>query len=230
MDLCLNDITLVYPDGQESVTAVDRVTLHVPAGHTTALLGPSGSGKSSLLAVAAGLTPPTAGTVRLDGHVLFDQGTTRADAARRRLRHVGMVFQQPQLVASLTVLEQLELHAHLRGEHRRKIRERAAELLERVGLDQHLHKRPAQLSGGQRQRAAIARALVGSPDVLLVDEPTSALDHERGVMVVELVTGLARASGVATLLVTHDASTLGSVDTRVHLVDGRLLSTEPSLS
>jgi putative ABC transport system ATP-binding protein len=224
MDLCLDEITLVYPDAQESVTAVDDITLHVPAGTTTALLGPSGSGKSSLLAVAAGLTPPTTGTVRLDGQVLFDRDTTRADAASRRLRHVGVVFQQPQLIGSLTALEQLELHADLRGQQRSRIRDRAVELLTRVGLGEHLHKRPGQLSGGQRQRVAIARALVGSPDVLLVDEPTSALDHERGVMVVELITGLARASGVATLLVTHDPSTLDSVDDRAQMVDGRLLS------
>lgn len=222
MELNLQNITLVYPDGDTTLTAVDAVDLTVPAGTTTALLGPSGAGKSSLLAVAAGLTPPAHGQVRIGEEVVFTPTTTVARSTRIRLERIGMVFQSPQLLGSLTALEQLELHAHLRGRRPASVRKRALELLDAVGVADHQHKRPAHLSGGQRQRVAIARALVGEPGVLLVDEPTSALDHERGTRVVELITGLARETGAATLLVSHDASTLATVDATVRMIDARI--------
>ena len=227
MDLHLDHVTLVYPDGAGTLTAVDDVSLTVAAGTTTALLGPSGAGKSSLLAVAAGLTPPTAGAVLVGDAVVNAPGTRARDAARARLAHVGLVFQQPQLLGSLTALEQLELTAVLRGRRPSSARGRARELLAAVGLEHEERRLPAALSGGQRQRVAIARALMGEPDVLLVDEPTSALDTARGTAVVRLVTTLARERGIATLLVSHDEDTLGDVDARVHLVDGRLT---PSLA
>ncbi|MEU2198715.1 ABC transporter ATP-binding protein [Isoptericola sp. NPDC019482] len=222
MDLHLDHVTLVYPDGDGTLTAVDDVDLTVPAGTTTALLGPSGAGKSSLLAVAAGLTNPTRGAVRIGDDVVFTPTTTVSAATRTRLDRIGMVFQSPQLLGSLTALEQLELHAHLRGGRPSSVRDRALELLDAVGVGDHAGRRPAQLSGGQRQRVAIARALVGRPEVLLVDEPTSALDHERGTRVVELITGLARETGAATLLVSHDSSTLAGVDATVRMLDARL--------
>ena len=222
MELHLDQITLVYPDGGATLTAVDDVSLTVPSGTTTALLGPSGSGKSSLLAVAGGLTRPTAGTVRIGADVAFRQDTPISTATRIRLEEIGIVFQSPQLLASLTALEQLELHAHLRGRRSATVRPQALALLAEVGLADQAHKRPAQLSGGQRQRVAIARALVGSPKVLLVDEPTSALDHERGTQVIELIARLARELDAATLVVSHDASTLAAVDDTVRMRDGRL--------
>jgi putative ABC transport system ATP-binding protein len=222
VDLHLEHVTLVYPDGESTLTAVDDVDLTVPAGTTTALLGPSGAGKSSLLAVAAGLTRPSRGTVSIGDDVVLTPDTSVAQATRVRLERIGMVFQSPQLLASLTALEQLELHAHLRGRRPAAVRPRAMELLDAVGVADHAGKRPAQLSGGQRQRVAIARALVGRPEVLLVDEPTSALDHERGTQVVELITGLARETSAATLLVSHDASTLATVDATVRMLDARL--------
>jgi len=222
MDLHLENVTLDYPDGASTLRAVDGVDLAVSAGTTTALLGPSGAGKSSLLAVAAGLTTPTRGTVRIGGDAVFTPTTTVARATRVRLERIGMVFQSPQLLGSLTAVEQLELHAHLRGRRASTARARAMELLDAVGVADQAGRRPAQLSGGQRQRVAIARALVGRPEVLLVDEPTSALDHERGTRVVELITGLARETGAATLLVSHDASTLASVDATVRMLDARL--------
>ncbi|GAB3171018.1 ABC transporter ATP-binding protein [Myceligenerans halotolerans] len=222
MDLHLESITLIYPDGDTTLTAVDGVDLTVPAGTTTALLGPSGAGKSSLLAVAAGLTRPSHGTVAIGGGIVFTPTTTVAETTRVRLERIGMVFQSPQLLGSLTALEQLELHAHLRGRRPTSVRERALELLDAVGVADLRDRRPAQLSGGQRQRVAIARALVGRPQVLLVDEPTSALDHERGTRVVELITGLARETGAATLLVSHDAATLATVDATVRMLDARI--------
>lgn len=228
MDLHLDDIVLTYPDGDSTLTAVDHVTLTVPSGTTTALLGPSGSGKSSLLAVAGGLTRPTAGEVRIGDTTVVTPTTTLAEATAMRLDRIGIVFQQPQLLASLTALEQLELHEHLRGRRAHEGREEAESLLAAVGLGDQLHRRPGDLSGGQRQRVAIARALMGSPQVLLVDEPTSALDHERGTQIIELITGLARENDAATLIVSHDESTLGSVDAMCLLVDGSLVpSSEP---
>lgn len=241
MDLTLDHVTLVYPDGESTVTAVDDVSLTVPAGTTTAVLGPSGSGKSSLLAVAATLTTPTAGEVRIGGDVVNapagaagsatgrPSGSRKAasavssQAARLRRDRIGIVFQQPQLITSLTALENLELMSHLRGERPSAHRDRALDLLDAVGLRDQAAKRPGQLSGGQRQRVAIARALMNNPEVLLVDEPTSALDHTRGVQIIELVTRLTRETGAATIVVTHDEATLDSVDARVHLADGRLV-------
>jgi putative ABC transport system ATP-binding protein len=224
MDLHIDDITLVYPDGDSTLTAVDAVSLSVPAGSTTALLGPSGSGKSSLLAVAGGLTRPKTGTVRIGGEAVFTPATSPGEAARARRDRIGLVFQQPQLIASLTALEQLEVRAHLSGHRPSSIRSRARELLVAVGLGGLEGRRPAQLSGGQRQRVAVARALVRRPDVLLVDEPTSALDHERGSEVVALITTLAAREGSAALIVSHDASTLAPVTSRVQMHDGRLVS------
>jgi len=243
VDLTLDRIRLAYPDGDGVLVAVDDVTLTVPSGTTTALLGPSGAGKSSLLAVAATLTPPTSGVVRVGDDVVSAPldaddalGAPRAArgprrrarraadrAAALRRERIGIVFQQPQLVASLTVLEQLELMSHLRGRPAASRRAHALALLDAVGVADRADRRPEHLSGGQRQRVAIARALMNDPQVLLVDEPTSALDHERGVQVVELVVRLARELDAATLLVTHDEATLGPVDARVHLADGRVV-------
>ena len=138
MDLHLRHITLTYPDGESSLTAVDDVSLSIPSGTTTALLGPSGSGKSSLLAVAGGLTTPTAGAVSIGEDVVFEPDTRLAAATNIRRDRIGIVFQSPQLLASLTALEQLELHAHLRGRRPSSERSRALDLLaEELRLSQN---------------------------------------------------------------------------------------------
>lgn len=226
--LTLEHITLTYPDGDNFLTAVDDVSLTVAPGTTTAVLGPSGSGKSSLLAVASTLTRPSEGRVLIGDDVvnapLEDSASVPdAQAAQLRRSRIGIVFQQPQLIDSLTALEQLELMRHILGESPRSGRSRAQELLDTVGMSDAMHKRPAQLSGGQRQRVSIARALMNSPEVLLVDEPTSALDHERGAQVIELITSLTRETSASTVIVTHDEATLTTVPTRLNLVDGRLV-------
>lgn len=223
--LVLEDVTLTYPDGASRLTAVDGVSLGVPPGSTTALLGPSGSGKSSLLAIAATLTVPDSGRVVLGGAEVVTDGAALPPARRAELRRtrIGIVFQQHRLLPSLTALEQLTLVAHLQGGRPRDAETRARAVLAAVGLEDAADRRPHTLSGGQRQRVNIARALVNEPDVLLVDEPTSALDHERGEQVVELVTSLTRATGAATLLVSHDEATLGSVDAVARISGGRLL-------
>ncbi|PSJ26365.1 ABC transporter ATP-binding protein [Streptosporangium nondiastaticum] len=227
--MSLNSVTLTYPDGDRRLTALDAVSLDVAPGELVAVAGPSGSGKSSLLAVAATLLRPDEGRVTVAGQ---DTGpmSARALTSLRRER-IGIVFQQANLLPSLTAEEQLLAVAHLRGgigglrgrSVRAAARERAAELLESVGLDAaKRRRRPHQLSGGERQRVNIARALSGGPSVLLVDEPTSALDHERGERVVELLAAVTRAHGTATVLVTHDRALLGRADRVLTMADGRL--------
>jgi len=218
--LSLRDVTLDYPDGGTTLRALDRVSLDLAAGTFLALLGPSGSGKSSLLAVAATLIRPTSGTVLVAGQ---DAGSL-TDAGRSALRRdrVGIIFQQPNLLPSLTAVEQLLLAAHLRGEQPRQARERAGTLLDRVGLAAAGDRRPHQLSGGQRQRVNIARALMADPALLLVDEPTAALDQQRSGDIVRLLREVTDEFGVATLMVTHDAEMVPHTDAVATMADGRL--------
>ncbi|CAM5318069.1 ABC transporter ATP-binding protein [Streptomyces griseomycini] len=226
MSLNLTDVTLTYPDGGTRLTALDRVTLDVPRGSLTAVVGPSGSGKSSLLAVAATLITPDAGTVTVDGTPTT--GMTRGELTELRRHKVGIVFQQPNLLPSLTAVEQLQVMARIDGRPPKKARDRAVELLEAVGLAGLAERRPHQLSGGQRQRVNIARALMNDPTVLLVDEPTSALDHERGAAVVDLITRLTHRRATATVLVTHDRTHLTAVDRIAEVHDGRLRLPAPT--
>ncbi|MER1997502.1 MAG: ABC transporter ATP-binding protein [Arthrobacter sp.] len=223
--LVLKDVTLEYPDGQNNtVRALDNVSLSAVRGTVTGLAGPSGSGKSSLLAVAATLIPPTSGTVEVNGSDVG--GLDDTGRARLRREEIGIVFQQPNLLPSLTAVEQLVTVAHLRGESTGPAAERAAELLGVVGLGGQANLRPHQLSGGQRQRVNIARALMGNPSLLLVDEPTAALDHERSASIMKLLRGVTEEFNVATVLVTHDVEFLPLADVVVRMRDGVL--THPS--
>lgn len=220
MTLKLNDIVLTYPDGDRTLTALDHVSMAVAPGEFTAVVGPSGSGKSSLLAVAATLITPASGSVSIAGHDVSQAGQAKRTTVRRD--HIGIVFQQPNLLPSLTALDQLLVMAHLAGESPRAAGARARELLRAVDLTGKEHKRPHQLSGGERQRVNIARALMNAPEVLLVDEPTSALDHHRGEQIVSLLAELTRRSELATVMVTHDLANLAKVDTVLTMTDGRL--------
>ncbi|MFH9351059.1 ABC transporter ATP-binding protein [Kitasatospora sp. NPDC017646] len=221
MSLFLDRITLTYPDGDGRLTALDDVSLTVPKGSLTAVVGPSGSGKSSLLAVAATLISPDSGRVVVDGTDTAD--LDRAALTSLRRTKIGIVFQQANLLPSLTAAEQLQVMAHLDGRSPRSALPRALELLDAVGLRDQAHRRPHQLSGGQRQRINIARALMNDPTVLLVDEPTSALDHERGAAVLDLITELTHRRATATVLVTHDRTHLTAVDQIAEVHDGRLV-------
>lgn len=224
--ITLDDVTLTFPDGDRRVTAVDHVSLTASAGVVTGITGPSGSGKSSLLAVAATLIRPDSGRVLVsgaDGSGVDAARLSRREAAELRRDRIGIVFQQSNLLPSLTATEQLLVMGHLGGGRRRVDRGRVFDLLDAVGLSEHADKRPAQLSGGQRQRVAIARALVNEPDVLLVDEPTSALDQERGGAVMDLIAQLTHERGTATLLVTHDLVHRRTLDRLVTVLDGQLV-------
>ncbi|MFJ7749653.1 ABC transporter ATP-binding protein [Arthrobacter sp. NPDC097144] len=218
--LSLTGVTLEYPDGEGTLKALDNVSLHVPAGRILSLTGPSGSGKSSLLAVAATLIRPTSGSVVVSGTdtALLD------DAGRTTLRRdkVGLIFQQPNLLPSLTAAEQLIITDRLRGVHASASAARALELLDLVGLASAADKRPHQLSGGQRQRVNIARALMGSPALMLVDEPTAALDHERSESIVKLLVQLTREFGFGTVMVTHDTDFVPLTDAVAVMRDGCL--------
>jgi putative ABC transport system ATP-binding protein len=185
-------------------------------------VGPSGSGKSSLLAVCGGLRTPTRGRVRIGAADLTAAGEAERTALRRT--KIGFVFQQSNLVASLTALDQLLLMVHLVGRSpTAEDRARAAALLDSVGLGARRDRRPGQLSGGEIQRVGIARALMNEPDVLLVDEPTSMLDHRRGRDIVELLVRQTKEHAVATLMVTHDAAMLAQVDRVLRMDDGRVI-------
>lgn len=220
----LENIVLSYPDGAGRLTALDGVDLQIAAGEFVALTGPSGSGKSSLLAVASTLTTPDSGAVRIGGQLVT--GLNSAALAQIRREKLGIIFQAPNLIPALTVAEQLEIAARLngtpRGNKRELLRKKITELLTEVDMAEHAAKRPGELSGGMRQRVNIARALINDPQVLLVDEPTSALDTERSTAVMQLLKQLTKARGLATAVVTHDTEQLVWCDRKVTLVDGKL--------
>ncbi|WP_299040381.1 ABC transporter ATP-binding protein [uncultured Pseudokineococcus sp.] len=226
--ITLDDVTLTFPDGASRITAVDHLTLLGRPGVVTGITGPSGSGKSSILAIAATLVRPDSGRV-----LIGDADATtldREEATALRREQIGIVFQQANVLASLTAREQLQVMGELGGRataaRRRAVRSRVDELLAAVGLADQAHKRPAQLSGGQRQRVAIARALVHDPQVLLVDEPTSALDQQRGAEIMQLIADLTHDRATATLLVTHDLVHRDALDDLVTVVDGKLNHTD----
>lgn len=227
--ITIDRVTVTYPDGSSTVTALDHASLSVTAGELVAVVGPSGSGKSTLLSVAAGLVSPSHGDVRIGAHSLAAMSVEERTQLRRS--SLGVVFQQSNLIPSLTTTEQLTVvEAMTPRRHRRPghdVRRQAAQLLEAVGMTGHAAKRPHQLSGGQRQRVNIARALMGDPQVLLVDEPTSALDHARGTEILDLLRSLTNDHGTATLLVTHDTDHLSVADAVVTVEDGRLSARSP---
>lgn len=225
--LNLINVTLNYPDGEGTMTALDSVNLSVHPGQFVSLVGPSGSGKSSLLAVAATLIKPSSGLVMIDG--VDSTALTEKELAALRRDKVGIIFQQPNLLASLTAAEQLVITDHLRGTSLRAARVRAAELLDLVGLGGSAQKRPHQLSGGQRQRVNIARALMAQPKVLLVDEPTAALDHDRSESIVRLLREVCDEFNVATIMVTHDTEFVPLTDAVASMLDGVLTAPVPAL-
>jgi putative ABC transport system ATP-binding protein len=209
-----------YVVGGETVHALDDVDLTIRAGEYVSIMGPSGSGKSTLLNVLGLLDRPTAGTYRLEGE---DVSRLDDDAlAEHRQRHIGFIFQFFHLVPRLTALENVELPLVLAGAAPRARRERAASILESVGLKARLDHRPDQLSGGERQRVAIGRAMVMEPQFLLADEPTGNLDTRSGGEIVQILERLNRG-GIALLVVTHDAALGARARRHLTLRDGKIV-------
>ena len=209
--------------GSATIRAVDGVSLDVPAGDFIALLGPSGSGKSSLLNLIAGLDSPTSGAVTSSGKDLSK--LSREQLAQYRRYTVGMVFQAFNLIPRMNVLENVELPLRFAEVERAKRMNMAKQALERVGLGARLRHRPIELSGGEQQRVALARALVNKPSILLADEPTGNLDSRTGTEIMNLIQELNSSSGTTVVLVTHEQPLAEQYAKRlVLLADGKVVS------
>ena len=216
--LSLDAVSKRFHRGREEVVALDEVDLELDEGEFLALVGPSGSGKSTLLHLAGGLDQPDSGRIELDGRDLATLST--GDRAQLRRRQVGFVFQFFHLIPTLTVAENVELPLLLDGA--RNSDGRVAEVLGRVGLADRAAHFPGELSGGEMQRAAIARALVSKPRLILADEPTGNLDSATGTEVLDLLCAQVTGAGAALLMVTHDAGAAGRAARVLHLKDGRI--------
>lgn len=214
------NVTKIYGAGANAVTAVNDVSLSVRRGEFVALVGPSGSGKTTMLAMLAGLLKPTHGQI-----IIADKDIGRMSEGKRtkfRGRYIGFAFQANNLVPFLNAQENVELLLRLNGKLNRQSRQRARELLERLGLGDRLKNRPGQLSGGQQQRVAIARALIHEPEVVLADEPTASLDTERAHQVVQTFAELIHEQNRAGIMVTHDLRMCKYTDRVIQMMDGRI--------
>jgi len=217
-----------YRMGESLIRAVDGVSLEVGRGEFVALLGSSGSGKSSVLNLIAGLDRPTSGSVIVQDRDLAK--LSREDLAKYRLRVVGMVFQSFNLIASMTVAENVELPLRFAEVDRNQRQKLASEALERVGLRARMNHRPSELSGGEQQRAALARALINRPQLLLADEPTGNLDSHTGTEIMDMVRGFNRELGMTVLMVTHERALAERYARRmIFLADGKLVDDRPNL-
>ncbi len=216
----LHDVSKTYGSGPTEVNAVADIDLKVDRGSLIAIMGPSGSGKSTLLTIAGSLEEPTSGEVFIDGESL--QKMSHNDKARLRRRTVGYVFQEFNLLAGLTAVENVSLPLELDGVSARKARSAAMSDLEALGLADRATRYPDELSGGERQRVAIARAVIGGRHLLLADEPSGALDQANGEAVMRMLLGACKR-GVAAVVVTHDAQLASWADRVVFLRDGRIV-------
>jgi putative ABC transport system ATP-binding protein len=215
--------------GDALIRAVDGVSLQVRSGEIVALLGTSGSGKSSVLNLIAGLDRPTSGSVNVQGRDLA--ALSREELAKYRLHVVGMVFQSFNLISSMTLAENVELPLRFAEVDKRQRTDKAHDALQRVGLQSRMHHRPSQLSGGEQQRAALARALINRPQLLLADEPTGNLDSRTGTEIMEMVRGFNRDLGMTVVMVTHERALAERYAQRmIFLADGKLVDDQPSAS
>jgi putative ABC transport system ATP-binding protein len=217
------DVTRHYQLGANTIRAIDGVSLTIPAGEFVALLGASGSGKSSLLNLIAGLDRPTSGSIAVYGQDL--SRLTSLELARYRRHSVGMIFQSFNLIPRMRLIENVELPMRFAEVERAERRDRAQEALKRVGLLHRVDHRPSELSGGEQQRTAIARALVNQPRILLADEPTGNLDSKTGEEIMDLVAELNVTLGMTVIMVTHERPIAEKYAQRlIFLGDGKLLS------
>lgn len=216
-----------YRMGDNVIRAVDGVSLKVRSGEFLALLGSSGSGKSSVLNLIAGLDRPTSGSVFVHDRDLAK--LSREELAKYRLHVVGMVFQSFNLIPSMSVLENVELPLRFAEVDRGQRQARAREALERVGLRARIDHRPSELSGGEQQRTALARALINRPQLLLADEPTGNLDSHTGTEIMNMVRDFNRELGMTVVMVTHERALAERYAARmVFLADGKLIDDRPN--
>ena len=210
-----------YQMGETLIRAVDGVSVDIGSGEFVALLGSSGSGKSSLLNLIAGLDRPTSGSVVVEGRDLAQ--LSRQELAQYRLRTVGMVFQSFNLIPSMTLEENVELPMRFAEVERQERAQRTRQALDRVGLSARIKHRPSELSGGEQQRAALARALINDPRLLLADEPTGNLDSRTGTEIMEMIADINRSLGMTIVLVTHERALAERYAQRlIFLADGKL--------
>lgn len=214
-------VTKTYGSGAVAYQALRGVDFEARAGEFVMLSGPSGSGKTTLLSIMGCVLTPSTGDVRIYGEQI--SGRKESELPRLRLSYIGFIFQGHNLIASLDALENVALSMRMRGHSVRDANREAKRLLERVGLGDKLDRKPNELSGGQRQRVSIARALAGSPPIILADEPTASLDAETGMNVTLLLKDMAREGGHTVVVVTHDNRIYHLGDRIVHIEDGRIV-------
>lgn len=220
--LQVKNLTREFKSGSNVLTVVNDINFEIEEGTSCAIVGPSGSGKTTLLGLCAGLDRPTSGEVILRD-VSFDP-LSEDERALVRNQHVGFVFQTFQLVPTLTAVENVMVPLELRGEATKKVRKRAMELLEEVGLGDRTHHYPTQLSGGEQQRVAIARAFINEPKILFADEPTGNLDTETGAHIEELIFDLNEKERTTLVLVTHDPELAEKCDRIIRIKNGQVES------
>ncbi|MDI1248777.1 MAG: ABC transporter ATP-binding protein [Lacunisphaera sp.] len=216
----LEGVTKVFLTDEVETHALSGIHMDIRKGEYVSIAGPSGCGKSTLLSILGLLDTPTDGSYVLNGRPV--QGLSLPERARIRNREIGFIFQSFNLIGDLTVYENVELPLTYRGMPATERKQRVTEALEKVGMGHRAKHLPSQLSGGQQQRVAVARALAGSPAVLLADEPTGNLDSKNGDAVMELLHSLHRA-GSTIVMVTHDARFARNADRTVHVFDGRVV-------
>ena len=221
----INDVHKIYQMGETEVRALDGVNVHIAKGEMTAIMGPSGSGKSTLLAILGCLDVPTRGAYRLDGINVESMADDQLAAVRSR--KIGFVFQQFNLLARTSALENVMLPLTYTGVNGKERRQRAEEALDKVGLRDRMHHRPNELSGGQQQRVAIARALANQPAILLADEPTGNLDSKTGTETIKLFQDLHRDLGQTVIYVTHDPFIARHTGRIIRLADGLVVGDDP---
>ena len=212
----VRNLTKSYATAAGPLTVLKEISFTLAAGATCSILGPSGSGKTTLLGLCAGLDRPSSGTVLLNGIAIGNVGED--ERARIRNQHVGFVFQNFQLIATLTALENVMVPMELRGD--RSARQLGIELLQRVGLGDRQGHYPAQLSGGEQQRVALARAFINRPKILFADEPTGNLDAETSRAVIEIMLEMNRDAGTVLVLVTHDPDVAALTQKTIRLRNG----------
>ena len=223
--IALENIRKSYADGSQMHHVLNQLNLSVERNEFVAILGPSGSGKSTLLAIAGLLLSADEGRIRIAGQDLT--GLNQGQWTKKRLELLGFIFQDHQLLSYMKIGDQLELVAKLKGEKDKKKRqEEVKALLADLGIETCYHQYPNQMSGGQKQRAAIARAFIGNPQVILADEPTASLDPDRGQEIAQLIRKEVKSKNKSAIMVTHDRSILTYVDTIYELKHGQLLKVE----